>query len=204
MISVFAKRLMAWRALCASLIALCCSTACMPKMSVEQIAAYQPERPAELDQLDMLLGEWETTGTIELAVVDEPITTSGRNKAQWTMDGRVLEDQADLDMGPFGRVTGKTLWTWDPSLQKHRMWWFDSLGETSEVVATFDPRTQTWKMKAKGQKYGRRTSGSGTIRRIDDNTLEWTWNEASASGLITFAKMRGTSRRVGQARQDSH
>jgi hypothetical protein len=173
------------------------SSACLPKMSVEQIAAFQPERPAELDQLDMLLGEWETTGTIELAVVDEPITTSGRNKAQWTMDGRVLEDQADLDMGPFGRVTGKTLWTWDPSLQKHRMWWFDSLGETSEVVATFDQRTQTWKMKAKGQKYGRRTSGSGTIRRIDDNTLEWTWNEASASGLITFAKMRGTSRRVG-------
>jgi hypothetical protein len=58
-------------------------------------------------------------------------------------------------------------------------------------------------MKAKGQKYGRRTSGSGTIRRIDDNTFEWTWNEASASGLIRFATMRGISRRMGQTRQDS-
>ncbi len=169
---------------------------CIPKMSVEQIREFQPERPAELERLNMFLGEWETTGTIEMAFLEAPIATSGRNKAEWTLDGYVLEDRADLDMGPFGRVKGKTLWAWDPALGKYRMWWFDTMGETSDVVATFNERTNTWRMKAKGQKYGRHTSGSGTIRRIDENTLEWTWNEASASGLIRFAKMRGTSRRV--------
>ncbi len=170
---------------------------CIPKMSVEQIREFQPERPAELDRLNMFLGEWETTGTIELAMLDEPIATSGSNRAVWTLDGRVLEDHADLDMGPFGRVKGKTMWAWDPAMGKYRMWWFDTLGETSEVVATFNERTDTWRMKAKGQKYGQHTSGRGTIRRVDDDTLEWTWNEASASGLVRFAKMRGTSRRVG-------
>ena len=40
------------------------------------------------------------------------------------------------------------------------------------------------------------TSGNLSAR-IDANTLEWTWDEASASGLIRFAKMRGISRRVG-------
>ncbi len=170
---------------------------CIPKMSVEEIREFQPERPAELDRLSMFLGDWETRGTIELAMLDEPIATSGRNHAEWTLDGRAVEDKSELEMGPFGHVKGKTLWAWDAALGKYRMWWFDTLGETSEVVATFNQRTDTWHMKAKGQKYGRHTSGSGTIRRIDENTLEWTWNEASASGLIRFAKMRGTSRRVG-------
>lgn len=169
---------------------------CMPKMTVEQIAGFVPEKPAELDRLNMFLGEWETTGTIELSVLDEPIATSGRNRAAWTLDGYVLEDNADLNMGPFGRVKGTTHWTYDSAIGKYRMWWFDTLGETSTVVATFDERSQTWRMKAAGQKYGRRTSGRGTIRRVDDNTLEWTWDEASASGLIRFAKMRGTSRRI--------
>lgn len=169
---------------------------CMPKMTVEQIAQYAPNRPPELDRLNMFVGDWQTTGTIELAMLDEPIATSGRNHAEWILDGCVVEDQSDLDMGPFGRVKGKTLWAWDPALGKYRMWWFDTLGETSEVVATFNKRTDTWHMKAKGQKHGWRTSGRGTIRRIDDNTLEWTWNEASASGLVRFAKMRGTSRRI--------
>ena len=170
---------------------------CIPKMSVEQISQYQPERPAELDRLDMFLGEWETTGTIDLAMLDGPSATSGRNRAEWTLDGYILEDKADLDMGPFGRMKGTTLWTYDPAIDRYRMWWFDTMGETSAVVATFDEARQTWRMKAAGQKYGRRTSGRGTIRRIDDNTLEWTWDEASASGLIRFAKMRGISRRVG-------
>lgn len=177
--------------------ALVCTTGCIPKMTVEEIRQFQPERPAELDRLDMFLGEWETNGTIEMAMLDEPITTSGRNRAEWTLDRHIVEDHADLDMGPFGRMQGKTLWTYDPAIGKYRMWWFDTLGETSEVVATFDERRDMWRMKARGQKYGRQTSGRGTIRRIDANTLEWTWDEASASGLIRFAKMRGISRRVG-------
>jgi hypothetical protein len=168
----------------------------MPKLSVDQIAQYQPEKPPELARLDMFLGEWETIGTIELAMLDEPIATRGRNRAHWALDGYVLADQADLEMGPFGRIRGTTLWTYDPAIGKYRMWWFDTLGETSSVVATFDDRSQTWRMKAAGQKYGRRTSGRGTIRRIDNNTLEWTWDEASGSGLIRFAKMRGISRRL--------
>jgi|CXWL01.1.fsa_nt_gi hypothetical protein len=185
---------MTWAGTTACLLLL--SLGCIPKMTVEQIREFQPERPVELDRLNMFLGEWETTGTIELAMLDKPFATSGRNQAEWTLDGRVLEDHSDLSMGPFGRMKGKTLWAWDAALGKYRMWWFDTLGETSEVVATFNERTNTWRMKARGQKYGRHTSGRGTIRRIDENTLEWTWNEASASGLIRFAKMRGTSRRV--------
>lgn len=168
----------------------------MPKLTVEQISQFQPEKPVELRRLDMFLGEWETNGTIEMAVLDEPIVTSGRNRAEWMLDGYVLEDKADLDMGPFGRMKGTTLWTYDSAIGKYRMWWFDTLGETSAVVAAFDERSQMWRMKAAGQKYGRRTSGRGTIRRIDENTLEWTWDEASASGLIRFAKMHGISRRV--------
>ncbi|MCH7802377.1 MAG: cyclic nucleotide-binding domain-containing protein, partial [Chloroflexi bacterium] len=58
----------------------------------------------------------------------------------------------------------------------------DSFGEISEAVVRSDEASQTWHMRAKGQKYGHATSGRGTLRCIDENTLEWTWNEYDALG----------------------
>ncbi len=168
---------------------------CLPKLTTDQLRNAQPPRPVELDRLDQLLGKWETTGIIHLAVLDEPIHTQGRNRAEWTLDRRVLVDDAELDMGPLGNVTGQTLWTWDDSIGKYRMWWFDSLGETSQAVVTYNDRTRTWHMKATGVKYGQRTGGRGTIHHVDDDTLEWTWFESDTLGFITFAEMHGTSRR---------
>ena len=168
---------------------------CLPKLTTDQLRDAQPPRPEELDRLDQLLGDWETEGRIDLAVLDEPIHTQGHNQAIWTLDRRVMLDRAELDMGPLGRITGQTMWTWDESIGKYRMWWFDSLGETSQAVVRYDDRSRTWHMKSTGVKYGRRTGGWGSIKHLDDDTLEWTWVETDSLGLIRFAEMHGTSRR---------
>lgn len=173
------------------------TTGCLPKLSSTDLARLRPERPVELDRLNMFLGEWETTGEIKLAVSDEIIHTKGRNKAHWSMDGRMLLDHAELDMGPMGPMTGMSIWTYDEGSGKFRMWWFDSFGETSEAVAKWNERRRSWMLKATGRKYGYTTSGHGSVRVIDDNTVEWTWVEQDGMGVITFANMKGISRRIG-------
>ncbi len=168
---------------------------CMPRMDIQAIKQMQPERPAELDRLDMLLGEWETSGEVRMAVLDEVLSVTGSNSATWELDKRMLVERAELDMGELGKMTGMSIWWWDARARRFRMWWFDSFGEISEAAVRYDEASQTWHMSAKGQKYGHATSGRGTLRRIDENTLAWTWNEYDALGLIKLATMKGTSHR---------
>jgi len=171
------------------------SFGCMPKMSVQDIKNMQPTRPTQLDRLEALLGDWETDGEITMAMLDQPLHTTGANSARWTLDRRFLVEQAEINMGELGKVTGMSIWSWDPAIRKYRMWWFDSLGETSEATVTYNEKTKTWHMKASGQKYGSTTAGRGTLKHIDADTLEWTWKEYDPLGLIQFADMKGTSRR---------
>lgn len=179
----------------ATVSALVSTTGCMPKMSVDDLGAMQPPRPKQLDRLDMLLGRWETTGEIRMAMLDEPVKTGGTNDATWALGKRMLIEHADLDMGPMGHMTGMSVWTWDEARGKYRMWWFDSMGEFSEATVTYNERTKTWSMRGKGSKHGFITFGRGTLRQIDDDTLEWTWREYDPLGLFKFADMKGISRR---------
>ena len=182
-----------------ALLPWCCLLAaplgCMPKMTVDQIKQMQPARPVELDRLDMLLGRWETEGQVKLSVLDEPLRTTGTNEAVWSLDRRMLIEHAELNMGALGKLTGMSIWTWDPSRKKYRMWWFDSFGETSEAMVTYNEATETWHMSGTGQKWGYNTRGRGTLRRIDADTLEWTWQEWDRLGLFKLADMKGLSRR---------
>jgi len=172
-----------------------CGAGCLPKMTVEELGSFQPVRPAELDKLDMLLGSWETAGEVEMAILDEIVYTSGTNEAKWSLDRRMIVDHAELDMGPLGKLTGFTVWMWDEAIGKYRMWWFDSMGEFAEGTVTYDESTRTWHIKTSGSKYGYSTSGTGTIRQIDEDTLEWTWREGDAWGFVKLADMRGVSTR---------
>ena len=178
-------------------VAMACPTVLLTgcKMTAADIVAMQPPRAPQLDKLQFMIGSWETEGDVHMMVMDEPLHTTGQNEARWALDRRFLIEEATLDMGELGRITGMSIWWWDPTIKKYRMSWFDSMGETSHAVVTYHERTDTWHMKAKGQKYGYKTSGKGTLKRIDDDTLEWTWKEYDSLGLIKLADMKGFSRR---------
>lgn len=180
---------------CSACLIVLPGTGCMPRMTIEDIARLRPPRPSELDRLDRLVGEWETVGEVRMSVLEKPLPTTGRSVARWAHDERFLIEEAVLDMGELGRVSGTSLWTYDARARRYRMWWFDSLGETSRAEITFHERTDTWHMRTRGQKYGYTTTGRGTLRHLDDDTLEWTWREFDATGLIKLADMKGVSRR---------
>ncbi len=168
---------------------------CMPTMTCQDIQEMRPPRAPELDRLKMFVGEWETEGEVRIPAVEAILRTVGHNSADWMLDGRMVVEHAELDMGELGKISGMSVWTWDSAIRKYRMFWFDSLGEVSIGTATFDAKTETWHITAKAQKFGYRTIAKGTLRRIDANTIEWTWREYLGLGLFKVADMNGVSRR---------
>ncbi len=127
--------------------------------------------------------------------LDDPLIVTGRNHAEWTCDRRVLVDRSTFEMGALGPMAGTNVWSWDPRRQRFRLWWFDSFGESATGHARYDAATRTWHMRTRGTNGWCRILSRGTIRHVNDDTLEWTWRQSDSWGWFTIADMRGTSRR---------
>lgn len=169
---------------------------CMPTMTIEKMKAMTPERPVELDLLNMIAGQWEGTGTIKFTFLEEALETKSTNSATWECDNRVLVNRGTYEMGELGTMTGIDIWIWDDKAGKFRTHWFDSFGMTATGTAKYDEKTRTWHIKAKGKAPGgHKTIQEGTITYTDADTLEWTWSEWSSLKLFKIAEMSGTSQR---------
>lgn len=168
---------------------------CMPKYTIEELKKMMPERPVELDKLEMFIGDWEFTSEMKMAVLDEVLKGKGTSTTEWTLDKRYIVEHAEYDMGELGKMKGAGLWTYDPKAKKYRTWWFDSHGETGHGTATYCEETKTWKFKARGRSPWGKTIGKGTATFVDDNTVEWTWTQWDGSGLFKTMEMTGTNKR---------
>lgn len=169
---------------------------CMPTMTIEQMKEMMPDRPAELDLLNMIAGRWEGTGTMKFTFLEEVIEIQNTDTATWECDNRVLINRGTYEMGELGTMTGIEIWTWDDKAGKFRTQWFDSFGMTANGTAKFDEETKTWHKRVRGKgPDGHKTVQEGTITYIDADTLEWTWTEWSSFKLFKIAEMSGTSRR---------
>ncbi len=182
---------MRWFGLCAVLML----TGCMPKMTVEEMKAMMPERPVELDKLNAFVGEWEFTGEANFAFLEEPLQASGTNEAHWEGDNRFIVSRGVFTMGGLGEMTGHETWTYDTHSKKYRSTWTDSMGAVGFGESRYDEKTNTWFMKATSHgPFGKSTMG-GTVKFLDADTMEWTWNEYMMGGLMKVSEMKGTSRR---------
>lgn len=171
---------------------------CAPKMTVEKMKEMKPQRPAELDKLNMLAGKWEASGEAKMMGLDKPLTAKGTSQMAWDCDNWYLVEHSDYEMSELGKMKAIGIWTYDPKAKKYRIWWFDSMGATGRGTATFDEETKTWQMKAKGQSPYGKTAGRGTTKMLDNNTIEWSWEEWPAWDLFGMMKvfdMKGTSKR---------
>ena len=177
------------------LVLLTGSVGCMPTMTIEQMKAMTPERPAELDLLNMIAGRWEVTGTMNFTFLEDALETTGTQTAAWECHNRVLVNRGTYEMGELGTMSGIEIWTWDDKAGKFRTHWFDSFGMTASGTAKYDEETKTWHLKSKGNGPNGRMISEGTITYTDADTLEWTWTEWSSLKLFKIVEMSGTSRR---------
>lgn len=168
-------------------------TGCTPKMTIEELKAMMPERPAELDKLNAFAGNWEMEGEARIAGLDEVLETTGSGEAKWEGDGWYLVGRSSFTMGELGEMQGQETWTYDTHSKKYRNTWVDSTGATGTGEARHDEKTDTWYFR--GTTYGPfgKTFWTGHAKPIDETTWEWTFTEYS--GLMKSMEMTGTSRR---------
>ncbi|MCH7839975.1 MAG: DUF1579 family protein [Planctomycetes bacterium] len=171
---------------------------CMPKMTMEEMAQMRPERPVELDKLNAWVGTWKASGTVKMMGIDEEITLSGTSQNAWGVDRWCLLEHGEYEMGAMGKMNGLGVWTWDTKAKRFRSNWFDSMGGTGSGTAKYDEMTRTWTMNMRGKGPGGATRGKGYVRFVDDDTMEWAWQEWPAwdlLGLFKFMDMKATSTR---------
>jgi len=179
-------------------LALTLAAGCMPTMNVETMKQMKPPRPAELEHLAALIGRWDTSAETRMTCLDLVLPIKGVSENSWAGDGWCMIERGEYEMGDLGTVHEFGVWTWDSAAKRFRTWRCDSFGGTRMGTAKFDGNSRTWTMKAKRRSSWGSSADRGTIKIVDDNTLEWTWEEWSAWDplrLFKMAEFRGTSKR---------
>ena len=169
------------------------ATGCMEKMTLEEMKAEMPERPAELDKLNAFVGDWEYEGTATMAMLDQPLESSGSSETKWDDEKRYVVSKHVFDMEGLGQMKGMETWTYDSHSKKYRSTWVDTMGSTGTGESTLDEKTNTWHMKATSFGPHGKTTMKGTVRFIDDDHMEWTWSEYM--GWMKTMEMKGKAHR---------
>ena len=138
-----------------------------------------PPRPAELDHLGMFVGTWEGTADMTMPGCDEVIKITGKNTTEWRYDKRFLVEESEMDLGEMGTMTSMSVSTWDPQAKKYRVWMFSNWGEADTGTMTYCEKSKTWywRSQATNPMTGKVSYGKGHATSVDDDTMEWTWQE---------------------------
>ena len=188
-------------ALSRTLLVLLCFglVGCQTDFDMAEMAAKQRARPAELDQLEPFIGNWSSTTECKMMMgSSDAMQGTGTGKNEWAVNKRYLVGHMTADMGgEMGSMNGVEVWTWDPSIRKFRTWWFDDWGTNGRGTAKYDEKSDTWRMRGKihNTVEGRNTTFRGSVKMVDNDTMEWTWAEYYGLGLFKFLEMTGTSKR---------
>lgn len=155
-----------------------------------------PERPAELNHLDMFVGTWEATGEATKPGSEETVKIHGTETVEWDADKWVLVSHYDYSIGEK-EMCGVDIMRWDPKAKKYCGWSVDNHGGTSTGTGTYDEATHTWHFKGKSHNpfTGKSHVGEGTGKMVDDNTQEWTWTRWDCWKLKKLMEGKSTSRR---------
>jgi hypothetical protein len=167
---------------------------CMPKLTIEEMKAQMPKRPAELDRLDAFVGKWQSDGEATFAMLDEPIKISGTSEAQWDDSRWFVVSRETFDMEHFGESNELETWTYDIHDKEYRSTWVDSMGMVGLGQAEYDEKTDTWHMEAKSYGPWGQSTLKGWVKFTDADTMEW-WM-AEYQWLTKTMEMSGTGKRV--------
>ena len=169
-----------------------------PKMDMAEMMK-PPPRPAELDQLEMLVGNWEGTSEMKMMGADKPMIMKGTDTISWDADKWLLVERSEGTMGDAGnKMMGLAVWTWDPQIKKFRLWGSDNYGMVMTGTATYDAPTKTWHMQGNtsAPARGEKSYGEGTLKMSTGNTMEWNWTEWDCNWKCQkYMEMHGTSHR---------
>ena len=94
-------------------------------------------------------------------------------------------------------MLGTGLWVWDSQAKLFRYGSVDNYGMIMTGTARYDDKAGIWHMKGETHDtvHGQKSSGEGTLKMPDANTMEWSFAEWDCLHLTKIMEMKGTSHR---------
>ncbi len=127
---------------------------------------------------------------------DIPDSFKGEMASTWAMDGRYIKSEGWHEFGGGAKSSMIEYITYDSKAKKFRTWYFSDYGERGESTMTPSDDGKSFKFKGTGvDMMGNSVSMTGSMRFVDNDTIEWDW--AEYQGLMQTMKIKGTSKRQG-------
>ncbi len=168
------------------------ATGCMPKMTMDEMKAMMPTRPAALDKLNMFAGNWSHEGTANFEAMDEPLKMTAQTTSKVEGDGWYLVETSVYSMEGFDDMNAMSFWTYDTANDRFRVTYIDTMGSQSTGTATYDEDDNQWRMTVENATPFGTSTAHATITFVDKDTQKWTWTESAFFGLIKIMDMEAT------------
>ncbi|RMF83506.1 MAG: DUF1579 domain-containing protein [Planctomycetota bacterium] len=165
-----------------------------PKMTMDDMRAMVPQRPAELDYLNAFVGKWSFEGEVVSDMFEEPFKMTGESEMHWSGDMWYLISDGVWRMGDMDEMKGHEVWCYDAKARKFRSVWVDSMGSFGVGEGSYDAATRTWRTQATSHGPMGKSTMKGTIKIIDEDTMEW--SAAEYNGWMKTMEFTGVSRRI--------
>ncbi|MFQ5463125.1 MAG: hypothetical protein ACE5E5_10940 [Phycisphaerae bacterium] len=130
-----------------------------------------------------------------MAMLEEELNSQGTEEMKWEGDGWYLVQRGSYTMGGLGEMKGIGIWYWDFADKKIKNIWVDTMGTMAMGSSKYNEMTGVWHMKSKGRGPWGSSTGAGTMKFTDDDTMEWTWTEWDGLKLVKTMEMMGVSHR---------
>lgn len=148
-----------------------------------------PDRPAELDVLEPLIGTWDAVSIAKPAVwtPQEKRITSTVTR-EWILNGRFVFDHSVHSSGEESHA----LISFDPQGKEYRGWWFNSEGHRNTNRGQWDAATKTFSYQTEPDD-GKITRS--IVRLITPDQHEWQIKVTDAAGKVYFDSTITTTRK---------
>jgi hypothetical protein len=92
------------------------------------VAQQEPPRPAELDKLDFLTGEFTQIDTVTGPTGEKTEVKDNKSSVKWSLGKRYIHAEYFGDMPGMGKFEGLMMISWNELISKYEGTWFDSTG----------------------------------------------------------------------------
>lgn len=154
---------------------------------------HSADRPAELDQLEPMLGTWDAVTVMHPAVwtpAEQRVTSVVTR--EWVLNQRFLLDRSTHSDGQ----ESLSLIGYDPQRKEFRGWWFNSEGHrnTSRAHWSADGQTFTSRADLEDGKVVR-----GTLTRTAPDREEWQFLVTDDTGTVYFSSTIQATKRAASS-----
>lgn len=166
--------------------------------SMEQ-AMKPPPRPAELDMLDKWVGNWNGTSEMTMYTKEgaKPMKATFNEHIEWIAGRQFLLARSEMNMGEGETMQMAGIMGWDKDEQEIHGWNFMSNGDTETMEMEYNQTAGVWEMEGQGKNpmTGQPVRSEGTMKMVDDNTLEWQFTMWDSWKLNKIMDGKGTSKK---------